>query len=105
MIAGARWFIDAPSQGDRHKAFSPFPYEWESQHLDHPRGTPRARRETWMNRLTGFCSRRTTISGSVPCASIPPCSPLTRKKLDHSSIPISPASSKERPRSVSAAAL
>ena len=43
MIAGARRFIDAPSQGDRHKAFSPFPYEWESQHLDHPRGTPRAR--------------------------------------------------------------
>ena len=43
MIAGARRFIDAPSQGDHHKAFSPFPYEWESQHLDHPRGTPRAR--------------------------------------------------------------
>ena len=22
MIAGARWFIDAPSQGDRHKAYA-----------------------------------------------------------------------------------
>ena len=83
MIAGARRFIDNT---------------WITL-------AGRPGRETWMNRLTGCCSRRTTISGSVPCARIPHCSPLTRKKLDHSSIPISPASSKERPRSVSAPSL